>query len=213
MGVAPVGVVESAGLERPRPVRHEEAHARVERVQVPGHGDGVLFVEVHGDGADVQIVVRALACFPVELSAVGSARGLMIVAFRIRRHDPDLLVRFGEAMRDVPRERRTRPPKQFRKRRKTITNQFRAGDGFNALMTGNKRGCRIVPSLDSGGHLHTSITLCVPYALHMQPYAPIMHFFGSSKKPMKSRAERTSEKPYALYAPLFGVGAFSGLFL
>ena len=96
---------------------------------------------------------------------------------------------------------------------KTITNQFRAGDGFNALMTGNKRGCRIVPSLDSGGHLHISITLCVPYALHMQPYAPIMHFFGSSKKPMKSSAERTSKKPYALYAPLLGVGVFLPLFL
>ena len=61
--------------------------------------------------------------------------------------------------------------------------------------------------------LHISITLCVPYALHMQPYAVRMHFFDSSKKPMKSSAERTSEKPYALYAPLLGVGVFLPLFL
>ena len=80
-------------------------------------------------------------------------------------------------------------------------------------MTGNGGGCRIVLPSDFGGHLHTSITLCVPYALRMQPYAVRMHFFGSRKKPMKSRAELTSEKPYALYAPLFGVGPFSGLFL
>ena len=61
--------------------------------------------------------------------------------------------------------------------------------------------------------LHISITLCVPYALRMQPYAVRMHFLGSSKKPMKSRDESTCKKPYALYAPLFGVGPFSGLFL
>ena len=61
--------------------------------------------------------------------------------------------------------------------------------------------------------LHISITLCVPYALHMQPYAVRMHFFDSSKKPMKSSAERTSKKPYALYAPLLGVGVFLPLFL
>ena len=30
---------------------------------------------------------------------------------------------------------------------------------------------------------------------------------------MKSRAEQTSEEPYALYAPLLGVGPFSALFL
>ena len=52
-----------------------------------------------------------------------------------------------------------------------------------------------------------------PYALRMQPYAVVMHFFGSSKKSMKSRAESTCKKPYALYAPLLGVGVFSALFL
>ena len=98
--------------------------------------------------------------------------------------------------------------KQFRKRPKTIRNQFRAGDGFNALMTGNGETDGIVLPLDSGGHLHTFITLCVPYALRMQPYAPIMHFFVKIEKPIKSKAERTSGKPYALYAPLFGVGPF-----
>ena len=52
-----------------------------------------------------------------------------------------------------------------------------------------------------------------PYALRMQPYAVIMHFFGSSKKSMKSRAESTCKKPYALYAPLLGVGPFFAFFL
>ena len=61
--------------------------------------------------------------------------------------------------------------------------------------------------------LHNSFTFIRPYALRMQPYAVRMHFLPASKKPMKSRAERTSKKPYALYAPLLGVGAFSGLFL
>lgn len=63
------------------------------------------------------------------------------------------------------------------------------------------------------GRLHTFITFMQPYALRMQPYAVRMHFFGSSKKPIKSKAERTSEKPYALYAPLLGVGVFSAFFL
>ena len=99
--------------------------------------------------------------------------------------------------------------KQFQKRPKTISNQFRAGDGFNALMAGNG----IVLPLGFGGHLHTPITLCVPYALRMQPYAPIMHFLPASKKLGGSRAESTCKEPYALYAPLLGVGAFSGLFL
>ena len=47
----------------------------------------------------------------------------------------------------------------------------------------------------------------------MQPYAPIMHFSGSSKKRPVSRAERTCKEPYALYAPLLGVGPFFALFL
>ena len=47
----------------------------------------------------------------------------------------------------------------------------------------------------------------------MQPYAVRMHFSGSSKKPMKSRAERTCKEPYALYAPLLGVGPFLAFFL
>ena len=52
-----------------------------------------------------------------------------------------------------------------------------------------------------------------PYALRMQPYALIMHFLPASKKLGGSRAESTCKKPYALYAPLLGVGVFSALFL
>ena len=70
----------------------------------------------------------------------------------------------------------------------------------------------VLPS-DSRGHLHTSVTFMRPYALRMQPYALIMHFFAKVEKPIKSRAESTCKKPYALYAPLLGVGAFSALFL
>ena len=52
-----------------------------------------------------------------------------------------------------------------------------------------------------------------PYALRMQPHAVRMHFFGSSRKLGGSRAERTCREPYALYAPLLGVGPFFALFL
>ena len=52
-----------------------------------------------------------------------------------------------------------------------------------------------------------------PYALRMQPYALIMHFFAKVEKPIKSRAESTCREPYALYAPLLGVGPFSAFFL
>ena len=61
--------------------------------------------------------------------------------------------------------------------------------------------------------LHTFITFMRPYALRMQPYTLIMHFFGSSKKLGGSRAESACKEPYALYAPLLGVGPFSALFL
>ena len=61
--------------------------------------------------------------------------------------------------------------------------------------------------------LHTFITFMRPYALRMQPYAVRMHFFGSSRKLGGSRAERTCREPYALYAPLLGVGVFSAFFL
>ena len=61
--------------------------------------------------------------------------------------------------------------------------------------------------------LHNSFTFIRPYALRMQPYAVRMHFLPASKKLGGSRAERTSEKPYALYAPLLGVGVFSAFFL
>ena len=61
--------------------------------------------------------------------------------------------------------------------------------------------------------LHTSVTSMRPYALRMQPYAVRMHFFGSSRKLGGSRAESTCKEPYALYAPLLGVGPFSALFL
>ena len=70
----------------------------------------------------------------------------------------------------------------------------------------------VLPS-DSRGHLRTFVTLFSPYALRMQPYALIMHFSPANKKSIKSRDERTSKKPYALYAPLLGVGVFSALFL
>lgn len=66
---------------------------------------------------------------------------------------------------------------------------------------------------DSRGHLYTSVTFMRPYALRMQPYALIMHFLPEIEKPIKSRAERTSEEPYALYAPLLGVGPFFAFFL
>ena len=52
-----------------------------------------------------------------------------------------------------------------------------------------------------------------PYALRMQPYAVRMHFLPASKKLGGSRAESTCKKPYALYAPLLGVGPFSAFFL
>ena len=47
----------------------------------------------------------------------------------------------------------------------------------------------------------------------MQPYAVRMHFLPASKKSMKSRAESACREPYALYAPLLGVGVFSAFFL
>ena len=68
-------------------------------------------------------------------------------------------------------------------------------------------------SLDSGGHLHTFVTFICPYAVRMQPYAVRMHFFGSSRKLGGSRAESACKKPYALYAPLLGVGVFFAFFL
>ena len=61
--------------------------------------------------------------------------------------------------------------------------------------------------------LHTFFTLFSPYALRMQPYAVRMHFFGSSKKLGGSKAESTCKEPYALYAPLLGVGVFLAFFL
>ena len=76
-----------------------------------------------------------------------------------------------------------------------------------------RREAEDVLPLDFGGHLHTFITLFTPYALRMQPYAVRMHFFAKVKKSMKSRAESACKKPYALYAPLLGVGVFSALFL
>ena len=80
-------------------------------------------------------------------------------------------------------------------------------------MQAGKRKAEDVLPFDSRGHLHISITFMRPYALRMQPYALIMHFFGSSKKSMKSRTESTCKEPYALYAPLLGVGPFSAFFL
>ena len=61
--------------------------------------------------------------------------------------------------------------------------------------------------------LHAFFTFMRPYALRMQPYAPIMHFLPASKKLGGSRAESTCKEPYALYATLLGVGPFLPLFL
>ena len=61
--------------------------------------------------------------------------------------------------------------------------------------------------------LHVFFTFIRPYALRMQPYAVRMHFFGSSKKLGGSRTESACREPYALYAPLLGVGVFSAFFL
>ena len=47
----------------------------------------------------------------------------------------------------------------------------------------------------------------------MQPYAVRMHFLPASKKLGGSRAESACKEPYALYAPLLGVGVFSAFFL
>ena len=80
-------------------------------------------------------------------------------------------------------------------------------------MRAGKRKAEDVLPFDSRGHLHTFITSFSSYALRMQPYALIMHFSAKVEKPMKSRAERASKKPYALYAPLLGVGPFSAFFL
>ena len=61
--------------------------------------------------------------------------------------------------------------------------------------------------------LHNSFTFMRPYALRMQPYALIMHFSAKVEKSMKSRAESACREPYALYAPLLGVGPFFAFFL
>ena len=61
--------------------------------------------------------------------------------------------------------------------------------------------------------LHNSFTFMRPYALRMQPYALIMRFSAKVEKSMKSRAESACREPYALYAPLLGVGVFSAFFL
>ena len=80
-------------------------------------------------------------------------------------------------------------------------------------MAGNGGGNGNVLPSDSRGHLHISITFIRPYALRMQPYAVVMHFLSEIEKPMKSRAESTCKEPYALYAPLLGVGPFLAFFL
>ena len=72
-----------------------------------------------------------------------------------------------------------------------------------------RREAEDVLPFDFGGHLHTSIAFMRPYALRMQPYALITHFLPASRNRPGSRAGRTSKKPYALYAPLLGVGPFS----
>ena len=100
----------------------------------------------------------------------------------------------------------------FRKRRKTICDRFRAGAGLKGMDAGREEEGRRCP-LDFRGHLQPFITLSTPYALRMQSHALIMRFSAKVEKPMKSRAEQTSEEPYALYAPLLGVGPFSAFSL
>ena len=51
------------------------------------------------------------------------------------------------------------------------------------------------------------------YASECTSHALIMRFSAKVEKPMKGRAGRASKKPYALYAPLLGVGVFSAFFL
>ena len=80
-------------------------------------------------------------------------------------------------------------------------------------MRAGKRKAEDVLPFDSRGHLHTFITSFSSYALRMQPYTLIMHFLPASRNRPGSRAERASKKPYALYAPLLGVGPFSAFFL
>ncbi len=80
-------------------------------------------------------------------------------------------------------------------------------------MQAEKRKAGDVLLFDSRGHLHTFITSFSSYALRMQPYTLIMHFLPASRNRPGSRAERASKKPYALYAPLLGVGPFSAFFL
>ena len=69
-----------------------------------------------------------------------------------------------------------------------------------------RREVEDVLPLNFGGHLRPFITLFTPFAVRM-------HFFGSSRKLGGSRTERTCKEPYALYAPLLGVGPFFALFL
>ena len=80
-------------------------------------------------------------------------------------------------------------------------------------MQAEKRKAEDVLPFDFRGHLQPFITLFTPYALRMQSHALIMRFSAKVEKPMKSRAERASKKPYALYAPLLGVGPFSAFSL
>ena len=75
---------------------------------------------------------------------------------------------------------------------------------------GQRRGGLKMPSPSTPGNilaLPSHLCVCMHFV------CSCMHFFGSSKKSIKSRDERTSKKPYALYAPLLGVGVFLPLFL
>ena len=75
---------------------------------------------------------------------------------------------------------------------------------------GQRRGGLKMPSPSTPGNilaLPSHLCVCMHFV------CSCMHFFGSSKKSIKSRDERTSKKPYALYAPLLGVGVFSAFFL
>ena len=75
-------------------------------------------------------------------------------------------------------------------------------------MQAEKREAEDILPLDFGGHPHTSVTLMRPYALRMQAYALIMRFLPASRNRPVSKAESACGEPYALYAPLLGVGPF-----
>ena len=92
---------------------------------------------------------------------------------------------------------------------KRLTIDFRVGAGLKDMDAGKEEEGRRCPPPSTSEDI---FSLSSHYSLRMQPYALIMRFSAKVEKPMKGRAGRASKKPYALYAPLLGVGPFFGLF-